>query len=509
MNKNDRLPITTSHEPNPLRPYYIPPSINAYPSDGTSRSPPQAPGLPRPGRPTSTIASQTNDLLPGLDLDFKSTASEAWTNTRALLDTLAWRYASTLMAQPFDVAKIILQVASQNEPALATPRKRRTSPRHSSARGRKERAYEAYSENDEDEASSRASEDDDIPDYFTSSVPRSRSPRKRRRTPPSLSPSPDPTPTPSRTTGQRHRDLEDEYKITLKKPDSITNAIAEVNRTSGAIGLWRATNCAFLYSVLLRVTDSFVRSLLLALFGLPDVIGPEQGGLAPGLMSGHGTGTSGIDLTDSPNPLATLVVVSVASCVAGILLAPLDLVRTRLVVAPTLLAPRGVLSNIRRLPSLLIPSSLWLPTSLLHSIPSLISASMPLFFRFQMRLSADTTPGAWSLATLSATLIELFARLPLETVLHRAQVKALKDLDPNFPVIVATAPYTGVMGTVYSIMYNEGETRTKDAKGMVKIRKGQGMAGLIRGWRIGFWGLVGVWSAGALTPANESRRGQF
>ncbi|QIX02272.1 hypothetical protein AMS68_007789 [Peltaster fructicola] len=507
MNKNDRLPITTSNEPNPLRPYYIPPSISSYASDGASRTPPQAPNLPHPSRSSPSLASKTSDLLPGLDIDLRSSASEAWTNTRALLDTLAWRYASTLMAQPFDVAKIILQVASQNAPATVTPRKRKTSPkssRQSGSRGRRERAYEAFSEDD-----SRASEDDDIPDYFTSSAPRSRSPRKRRRTPPSLSPSPDPTPTPSRNTGQRHRDLEEEYQIALKRPDSITNAIAEINRTSGAIGLWRATNCTFLYSVLLRVTDSFVRSLLLALFGLPDVLGPEQGGLAPGLMSGHGTGTSGIDLTDSPNPLASLFVVSVASCVAGILLAPLDLVRTRLVVAPTLLAPRGVLSNIRRLPSLLVPSSLWLPTGLLHSIPSLISASMPLFFRFQMRLSAETMPGAWSLATFSTTLVELFARLPLETILRRAQVKALKDIDPSFPVIVATAPYNGVMGTVYSIMYSEGEVRTKDTKGMVKVQKGQGMAGLIRGWRIGFWGLVGVWSAGALTPANESRRGQF
>jgi len=55
----------------------------------------------------------------------------------------------------------------------------------------------------------------------------------------------------------------------------------------------------------------------------------------------------------------------------------------------------------------------------------------------------------------------------------------------------------------------EGETKTKDAKGMVRMRRGQGAAGLIRGWRIGFWGLAGVWGAGALGPGEGKGRGEF
>ena len=35
-----------------------------------------------------------------------------------------------------------------------------------------------------------------------------------------------------------------------------------------------------------------------------------------------------------------------------------------------------------------------------------------------------------------------------------------------------------------------------------RVRKGQGIRGLWRGWRVGFWGLVGVWGAAALGGAG-------
>lgn len=518
MDRSDRFPLAPSYEPNPLRPYYVPPSIGPSAAEGAPRAPPRAPNVLRNARTQpSSYPGAASDLLPDLDLDLKSSAKEAWAGTRTLVDALAWRYASTLMAQPFDVAKTILQVSLPSTVVVATPKKRKGSPRqsarHSDARPRRDRAHGVYSESDErdDGDDLEQSEEEGIPDYFSSNAPRSRSPRRRRRTPPPLSPSPspDPTPTPSRTSGQRQRDVEEDSQLRLKRPDSITAAITELHRTSGAFGLWRATNCTFLYSILLRTTDSFVRSLFLTLLGLPDILGPESGGLPSSLTSSAGAATPGLDVSDSPNPLASLLVIGLASCVTGILLAPLDLVRTRLIVAPTSLPPRGVLSNLRRLRSLLVPSTLWLPTGLLHSVPNILSASTPLFFRRQLRMTPDTTPGAWSLASFCTSLVELFTRLPLETMLRRAQVQALRQSEPSLPMIVEPAPYAGVMGTVYSILYHEGETRTKDAKGMVRMRKGQGIAGLTRGWRVGFWGLVGIWGAGALGPTNGGGRGEF
>jgi fusion and transport protein UGO1 len=77
---------------------------------------------------------------------------------------------------------------------------------------------------------------------------------------------------------------------------------------------------------------------------------------------------------------------------------------------------------------------------------------------------------------------------------------------------VPVGPYKGVWGTAWSIVREEGVSVgavTAGQKGGVTkqqqrvekrraVRKGQGLSGLWRGWRVGFWGLVGVWGASAL-----------
>ncbi|KAK5166586.1 uncharacterized protein LTR77_008129 [Saxophila tyrrhenica] len=507
MDNKDRFhPLSTSREPNPLRPYYVPPSIGPTPSASPSQPLHSARNAPAP---SSSFSTSARDLLPELDIDLKSTTSEAWQSTRSLFDTLVWRYSSVLLAQPFDVAKTVLQVSvPPSDPAATAPRKRRRSQRRAHSGGNGGRSRGRYDETDEEDSDTadQSDQSDEIPDYFTSSAPRSRSPRKRRRTPPSTELSPSRTPTPK---DRRGHDPGEEYKLKLKKPDSVTHAISAIYNTSGAVGLWRATNCTFLYSIALRTTDSFIRSLLLAIVGLPDIIGPDAGGLGPGLSVTGSAGFSGLDLSESPNPIGSLIIVGLASCITGLLLAPLDLVRTRLIVSPTSHPPRGLVQNLRHLPSLLAPSTLWLPTALYHSIPQTFSAASPLFLRRQLKITPELTPSLWSLASFTTCVTDLFVRLPLETVLRRAQVSSLRHAEPDLPTVVEPAPYMGVWGTVYSILYTEGDTSSKDAKGMLRVRRGQGMPGLVRGWKVGFWGLVGVWGGGALGPGESKARGEF
>lgn len=176
---------------------------------------------------------------------------------------------------------------------------------------------------------------------------------------------------------------------------------------------------------------------------------------------------------------------------------------------PTSHPPRGLVQNLRDLPSLVVPSRLWLPTALYHSIPQLFSAASPLFLRRQLRITPELTPSLWSLAAFTTSLTDLFIRLPLETVVRRAQVSSLKHAEPELPTIVDPAPYAGAWATIYSILSLEGDTTTKNAKGMIRTRRGQGVAGLVRGWQIGFWGLVGVWGGGALGPGESKGRGEF
>ena len=499
MEKDRAFPLSTSREPNPLRPYYVPPSIGPTP---TKPSPSQPLHSARPP-PTTSFTTSTRDLFPDIDIDIKSTTSEAWTQTRSLLDALTWRYSSVLLAQPFDVAKTVLQVAlpSTEAPASSKSKKRTISPRLSngySGSGRSSR--QQHQDTSSSASSDEGEESDEMPDYFTNTAPRSRSPRKRRRTPPTNSLSPSPTPTPK---DRREHDPGAEYKLRLKNPDSITHAISTLYAASGAVGLWRATNATFLYTILLRTTESFTRSLLLAIVGLPDILGPDPSGLGPGLSVSNAAGFSGLDLSSSPNPLGSLVIVGLSSCLTALLLAPIDLIRTRLILTPTWHPPRGLLANLRALPSLLAPSSLWLPTTLNSALPATFAAASPLFLRRHLRITPELTPSLWSVAAFTTSLTDLFLRLPLETLLRRAQVATIKASEEGVPMLVPTAPYAGVWGTVYAILYTEGERATKDSRGMVRVRRGQGARGLVRGWRVGFWGLVGVWGSGVVGPGKK------
>lgn len=78
--------------------------------------------------------------------------------------------------------------------------------------------------------------------------------------------------------------------------------------------------------MLVKAIESWTRSLLCALLNLPD-----PGALAGGPSEAVASAMGGLDIMDSPSPLASLGVAVAAAGIAGILLAPLDLIRTRCV----------------------------------------------------------------------------------------------------------------------------------------------------------------------------------
>lgn len=101
---------TSRDAPNPLRPYYIPPSI------GLPSEPPT--NATQPGAPRAPITSQkanfssARDLFS--DLDYENYLPERDSGgvadmTKRLVDQAIWNYTSVLLAQPFEVAKIVLQ----------------------------------------------------------------------------------------------------------------------------------------------------------------------------------------------------------------------------------------------------------------------------------------------------------------------------------------------------------------------------------------------------------------
>lgn len=97
---------TSRDAPNPLRPYYIPPSIGSPPDQ------PQAGGGAGVGR--SSFPAAARELFN--DIDYESYIPErrdggggAADMAKRLVDQAIWNYTSVLLAQPFEVAKIVLQ----------------------------------------------------------------------------------------------------------------------------------------------------------------------------------------------------------------------------------------------------------------------------------------------------------------------------------------------------------------------------------------------------------------
>lgn len=133
----------------------------------------------------------------------------------------------------------------------------------------------------------------------------------------------------------------------------------------------------------------------------------------------------------------------------------------------------------------------------------------------------------FSVAKFCTSCASLFVKLPLETVLRRGQVAVLSehtyldalDQTDKLETIVPLGRYNGVFGTMYTIATEEGSravyavpnktpARGKKAKqpkttAEVVYKRGQGLDGLWRGWKVSWWGLIGLWTAGVAGGGGE------
>ncbi|KAI8944351.1 mitochondrial carrier domain-containing protein [Xylaria longipes] len=478
---------------NPLRPYYIPPRIGE-----------QAESLPRANpfsnstanaTTSAKYASKARDIFP--DIDYKEHLDELSPSTivsvKQFIDELLWKYTSVLMAQPFEVAKTILQVRSQddlgglNASPVEITRPGITTPRNS--------IYGEYPDSDSDP---------DEPAYFTSSAPYTptpsmRSGRRRASSPPSESPKPNST-----------KPALPPHQIALRRPDSILDVIAQLWSKESAWGVWKGTNATFLYSILQSLLENWGRSLLSALLNVPDL----------------GVKDDVERLVDiaSPYPWASLCVAAAAAVTTGLILAPLDLIRTRLIVTSTTRAPRRTLATLRSLPSWVCHPTLIAPTILHSLVHPFLTLSMPLALRSQFLINRDLSPMTFSIVKFCTSCASLFVKLPLETVLRRGQMTVLAepsylqalDKTGKMETIVQPGPYNGVIGTMYTIISEEGSREVtvsaksppRARKGKAKAneavyKKGQGLDGLWRGWKVSWWGLVGLWTASIAGGGGE------
>ena len=103
--------MASSEGANPLRPYYIPPSIGVpqdVPRPGTTH------GLGPKNGSAASYASSARDMFSEMDYsDYLSNDSPSSIESiQEALNDWFYKYTSVLLGQPFDVAKTILQVSS-------------------------------------------------------------------------------------------------------------------------------------------------------------------------------------------------------------------------------------------------------------------------------------------------------------------------------------------------------------------------------------------------------------
>lgn len=161
-------------------------------------------------------------------------------------------------------------------------------------------------------------------------------------------------------------------------------------------------------------------------------------------------------------------------------------------------------------------------------------------------INQDISPITFSIAKFCSSSVALFIKLPLETVLRRGQVSVLAS--PAYVRAVETAGtgtgagaaaakgkrlggeametivppgrFDGVFGTMQAIVSQEGSravvspagakgaaagAKKGKARGVSEAvyRRGQGLEGLWRGWKVSWWGLVGLWTAGVLAGGGD------
>ncbi|KAL9129788.1 MAG: hypothetical protein Q9175_007197 [Cornicularia normoerica] len=485
--------------PNPLRPYYIPPSVGpSGHQDGNFATNAGSKHVSSTSR--NSFGSSARNIL--ADMDYTDYIPESSPSSTAIMKGLVeqaiWKYTSVFLSQPFEVAKTVLQVQAGTQAQKSQAKDTYADDIRKSPGIYRRDSYEMFSDDDSDA---------DSPSYFTSSAPLAHTPTRRSRTRRrrgSLEPDGIPrvhTPQPPSS-----KPPHSPHTLDFKSSSSVLAVLSSHWAAEGPWGIWKGTNSTYIHSILLSTITSFVRSFFSAFMALPD---PGLSFTATPSLSYAG----GLDVLSSPSPLASLAVAVSAAGLAGIILAPLDIARTKLILTPSTHPPRSILATLKTLPKWTLPLSI-APAAILNStIPTLISASAPLFLRSKLGIDPVLAPSMFSIATFVGQAFELVVKLPIETVLRRGQMDVAQTTSrgKEMQIIVEVGPYRGLFGTMHSIVYEEGERGppAELVKGTVgapamkagkvgqerKRRKGQGFEGLWRGWRVGMWGLVGVWGA--------------
>jgi mitochondrial fusion and transport protein UGO1 len=163
------------------------------------------------------------------------------------------------------------------------------------------------------------------------------------------------------------------------------------------------------------------------------------------------------------------IILPVAShLLTGLLLSPLDLVRTRLIVQSSnpqhrrysgpidaltqILRDEGGLRGVYLHPHLLIPAIID------NTLRPLVSLALPGIIASYIgsHITEESNPIAWGIAELAGSCLSLLVTLPFETIRRRLQVQTRGSARPIAGCVqLRPAPYNGVVDTFWHIITEE------------------------------------------------------
>lgn len=202
------------------------------------------------------------------------------------------------------------------------------------------------------------------------------------------------------------------------------------------------------------------------------------------------------DLTLYPVPpsriSASHITLSLLShVVTGVLLSPLDLVRTRLIVQSShpshktytgpIHALRSAVTQEGGIRALYSHPSLLVPAILDNTVRPLLIIATPILLHRWLGIEEDTHPLSYALASFTYSSAALLVTLPIETFRRRMQIQSRGTARPlQACVEVSPRPYVGVIDTAWRIVTEERASPRRRVRRPPASRRGSTAEGARR-----------------------------
>lgn len=195
-------------------------------------------------------------------------------------------------------------------------------------------------------------------------------------------------------------------------------------------------------------------------------------------------------------PTSHLLLSLTSHVLTGVLLSPLDLVRTRLIVQSshpshktytgpinalrTIIETEGGIRTLYTHPSLLVPAILD------NSVRPFLTLSTPIFLHRYARIEEDTHPMTYAMASAACASAVMLVTLPIETVRRRMQVQARPTTATaavsgtgglQACVELSPATYRGVFDTMWRIVREERSSPRRRKRIVTRARRASSVSG--------------------------------